>query len=563
MSIGKKASALLVSAPVVLGMAAAAPSASASQVASTHHVVGTATTKSASTAAERQVAALPGKFTRQKLAWKACKPGNPVWRDVQCALLTVPLDYTKPNGETIKVAIDRSRAARSKNLGILITNPGGPGDAGLSLVRWLTNGSRVPRALHDSFDIVGMNPRGVGPSDNGLGKGSTELMCDKGSIMYQPPQLPRWVAPELRGQAYQAKAMETACAKTAQGMRRFITSMNTARDIDLLRAVLRKNKISYFGISYGTFLGSVYGTMFPHKLNRMLLDGTMSPLTTWYQQFIPDNQTKVRNFSAFAAWAVKTNQGIGATTAEVRKNVDGLYAELARTGRTIGGYNKDRLSKDIPEFTRFRPDWVQFATSLRDALAQWHGGQADASVTQDVTNASALVPEPSQLNPTADEKGSSTGVYFAVTCDWAWPKPDAAGYRVYNDNMTRWQKTFRYGNAVSSMGPTACTYLSYRPVEKLPVIRRAGYPKGLVVNTDGDTQTPLSTAKDMARTLGFDLITVRNDGRHGIVFEGNGCVDRAVTRYLTTGKPPGSLPCKTDNPPGNTSLTAEAATAGQ
>lgn len=568
MSIAKKASVLLVSVPAVLGMAATAPAASAvpaasaSQAGSSRQVVRVAMDKQAritvSTAAERRVAGLPGKFTRQKLAWKMCKPRNAIWQDVKCALFTVPLDYAKPNGRTIKVAIDESLAARRKNLGVLFTNPGGPGGAGLSLVPWLTNGAKVPRALHASFDIVGMNPRGVGPSDKGLGRGATELMCDNGEISVVPPRLPQWVSPELRTLANRAKATETACARTANGIRPYITSMNTARDMDLLRIVLRKSKINYFGISYGTFLGPVYGAMFPHKLNRMVLDGAMSPLTTWYQQFIPDNQTKVRNFDAFAAWAVKTSQGIGATTADVRKNVDDLYAELVKTGRTIGGYSKGGLSKDVAQFSRFRPDWVRFATSLRDALAQWHGGQADASVSQDVIDATALVPGPSQMNPKADADGSSAGVYFAVTCDWSWPKPDAGGYRVYNDNMTHWQKTFPYGGAVTSLGPTACTYRSRTQAEKIPVIKRAGYPKGLVVNTDGDTQTPLATAKDMAKTLGFDLITVINDGRHGIAFQGNACVDDPVTRYLTTGNLPGNLPCRTDNPPGDTSLTAEA-----
>ncbi len=560
MIIARKASALLVTVPAVLGMAATA--ASAAPPVSAAPLASAASAGRAGTAAERQIAALPGKFTRQRLAWKACKPRDAVWRDVKCALFTVPLNYAKPDGKTIKVAIDESLATKRKNLGVLFTNPGGPGGAGLSLVPWLTNGGKVPRALHASFDIVGMNPRGVGPSDKGLGRGATELVCDNGEISVVPPRLPHWASRDLRALADRAKATEAACVKRANGIRPYITSVNTARDMDLLRVVLGKSKINYFGISYGTFLGSVYGAMFPHKLNRMVLDGTMSPLTSWYQQFVPDNQTKVANFDAFAAWAVRTHRGIGATPADVRKNVDDLHAELVRSGATIGGYSAAGLSKDVAEFTRYRPDWVRFATSLRDAIAQWHGGPADPSVTRDVTDASALVPDPSQMNPAADANGDSTGVYFAITCDWPWPKPDAAGYRAYDDNIRHWRKTFPYGNAISSMGPTACTYYRPRkPAEKLPVIRRAGYPRGLVVNTDGDTQTPLSTAKDMARTLGFDLITITDDGNHGSAFDGNPCVDRPVTRYLTTGKLPGNLICPTTTPPGNASLTAEATTA--
>jgi pimeloyl-ACP methyl ester carboxylesterase len=608
MRIRKNMLAALIVTPIVLGLAAG-PAAWASQAtshatsyATSHTATGhpakdhaakkpapkkhaakkpaakkPAAKKPARTAYEKQLAALPAKFTRQKLAWTPCAAQikdakvRPWWYGARCALLTAPLDYAKPGGKTIKIAIDEELAARGKNLGILMTNPGGPGGAGLAMPAELTNAAGSPDALHDNFDIVGMNPRGVGPSTSVwggndtkvMGLGATTLTCATGDVSYRQPKLPDWASPQLRGQAEYAASQEAACQKTANGIRPYITTMNTARDIDLLRIVLGKQKINYYGVSYGTFLGAVFGSMFPHDLNRMVLDGSMSPKTSWYAESNFDNEAKVDNFNAFAAWAVANGQGLGDTPQAVRNAVDGLYRDVETSDpRPLGGYTPGKLAKDIGEFTRYRPDWVKFAASLRNALAADSGGQVNSSITRDVDSASALVPAPSDINPEADADFSD-GVYNAVTCNWSWPKPDGTGYKVYEDNIAYWNKTFPYAGTTWAAGPSACTYLSYQPREKLPVITARGpYPKGLVVNADGDTQTPLSMARQMARTLGFDLITITNDGTHGSSFRGNKCVDTAVTNYLVKGKLPGNISCATVNPPGTgTSLTGEATVA--
>jgi pimeloyl-ACP methyl ester carboxylesterase len=586
MRIRKKMLAALIVTPVLLGLAAG-PSAWASHPAShaprhkvshvAHHAAGRGRKKPAQTAFERQVASLPARFTRQKLAWTPCDARvtdadvRLYWRGVRCALLTAPLDYANPAGRTIKIAIDESAATRAKNLGILMTNPGGPGGAGLFMPAQLSNGASSPDALHDNFDIVGMNPRGVGPSTDAwgnndvkvMGTGATALTCATGDVTYQPPKLPDWASATLRVQAEQAAGQEAACQRTADHIRPYITTMNTARDIDLLRIVLGKQKINYYGVSYGTFLGAMYGAMFPHHLNRMVLDGSMSPKVSWYDESKYDNEAKVGNFAAFAAWAVANKQGLGDTPRAVRATVDRLYADTAMSSpKPLGGYTPAKLAKDVGEFTRYRQDWVAFAASLRNALSAERHGQVSAAITQDVDSASTLVPPPSDINPESDADFSD-GVYNAVTCDWAWPKPDNAGYKVYDDNMAYWDRTFPYAGTGPAAGPSACTYLSYRHQEKLPAISARGpYPKGLVVNAAGDTQTPLSMARQMAKTLGFDLVTVTNDGTHGSAFTGNRCVDKAVTNYLVSGKLPGNISCPTINPPGTgMSLTGTATSA--
>ncbi|HXL94220.1 MAG TPA: alpha/beta fold hydrolase [Streptosporangiaceae bacterium] len=548
--MGSKLSALLVSATIVTGLLAAGPVASA-----------------AGKPAGKPAAAvkLPARFTRQVLHWKTCKKNSTYWQGVDCALLKVPLDYAKPGGRTIEVAIDRLRAAGGMpSLGILMTNPGGPGTTGLFMVPKLRQAA--PPAVHQSYEIVGMNPRGFGPWQ-GMGAGATRLTCASiGRRKVTPPVLPGWASATLRFYADHARKQELACQDRAAGLRRYITTMNTARDIDLLRMVLGKARISYFGVSYGTWLGAVYGALFPSHLNRMVLDGALNPRISWYDSETDGDNAQLFNFSSWAAWAAANDLGLGASAADVRVAVDKLYGDLGTT-EPIGGFTQQSLSRDIGTFTRYRKDWATFAARLRNAIMASDGEPADPAMSRDVASASDLVPGPTDVTPLSDED-SSDGVYNAVTCDWPWPKPNAAGYREYNDNINFWLKTFPYGNTLQPRGPSACTYLNYKPLEALPVITsRGAYPRGLVVNTDGDIQTPLATARVMAKTLGFDLITVTNDGTHAIAFSDdadtkpNRCVDDAVTAYLITGKLPGTITCPTANPPTtstSTSLTAEA-----
>jgi pimeloyl-ACP methyl ester carboxylesterase len=584
MRIPKKMLAVLTVTPLLLGMTAIGSSAWANVSLTASHAAkkpaGRAkparrsAAQGTRTVYERQVAGLPAKFTKQKLAWTPCvnsvtnAKNKDWWTDMRCALLTVPLDYARPRGKTIKVAVDEALVAPGKkSLGILMTNPGGPGGAGLFFAAATAFG-QYSYQLHDSYDIVGMNPRGLGASTDGpgsnnlsMGKGATALTCATGDVSYQRPKVPDWASDELRGYAYGAAEQEAKCQKTADGIRPYITTMNTARDMDLLRIVLGQRKTNYYGVSYGTFLGAVFGAMFPHDLNRMVLDGSMSPKVSWYDEVKYDNETIAANFDAFAAWAVKNKQGLGDSPRAVRATVDRLYKDTEKSAPTaLGGYTPQKLSDDMGDFTRYRPQWKDFAASLRNALAADTGGQVSPDITQDVDSASALVPAPSEITPEGDVAG--TGVYYAILCNWSWPKPDTAGYRTYQDNMDYWAKTFPYAGTVGTAAPRACTY-ARKPVEKLPVIDRRGpFPKGLVVAADGDTQTPLSMGTQMARTLGFDLITVTDDGTHGNAFNGNKCVTDAVLGYLADGKLPGNISCATVNPPADsTSLTSGAATA--
>lgn len=478
------------------------------------------------TAVSAQAADPLAGFHAQRLAWKPCSGEN--LEGLECSSVAVPMDYVNPGGGRITIAISRHRATdQKKRRGVLVTNPGGPGGDGL----WLA-GDFKKQPIAQAYDIIGMDPRGIGES--------TQLHCVESAmdpeVMSRPDeaQLPLWGA--------WARDIEENCRKGGGAFREHVTTANTARDIDLIRVVLGERKINYLGYSYGTFLGAVYGAMFPRNLDRSVFDSAMDPTKTWHQQ----NQDSVgamrANFDAWASWTAARNTTfkVGATAAAVRGNVDRIAAAMGV--KPFGGFEDQTTFDNVfGVLTQFRVAWSGLSTSLGTLLAQLDGAPADAAVAQDNRDAVALI--------TAARKGikpTYPGAYEAITCEWAWPR-NAESY--YSD-MRKLRDSFPYGFAVRLAAPTNCAFRTDQRPGRLPAIKRAQYPVGLVVQGEGDPQTAYGNGEVMAEVVGHSLISVSNEGGHGQYNMDNACVDAKVNAYLLDGVLPGSrVVCATANPP--------------
>ncbi|WP_246101305.1 alpha/beta fold hydrolase [Streptomyces cyaneus] len=187
------------------------------------------------------------RYYDQHPTWQRCGPSSAHYpAGFRCATITVPLDYARPSGPTLRLKISRLRTAvPGKRHGVLLTNPGGPGSPGLSYPAGLKE--QFPKSVTDRYDLVGFDPRGLGAS--------TPLRC---GLTEREVEWPR---------AYRAAAFaeDTALARrfaskctARQGARLpYLNTRNTARDMDVIRGVLGERKISYVGWSYGTYLGAV------------------------------------------------------------------------------------------------------------------------------------------------------------------------------------------------------------------------------------------------------------------------------------------------------------------
>jgi pimeloyl-ACP methyl ester carboxylesterase len=207
----------------------------------------------------------PAKDHALSLDWNACGEAA----NVQCAVLRAPLDYDRPNGDHIKLFVARSPATdQAHRIGTLFLNFGGPGGTMADFVE--ATGAEGFPALNERFDIIGMDPRGVGQSEPSI---DCKVNQETTGIYSQPFTTPF----NLDTDALIAKDVRyiKRCIALNDGILAHVSTANVARDMDLLRSALGERKLNYFGFSYGTFLGATYASLFPNRYRAMVLDGPL------------------------------------------------------------------------------------------------------------------------------------------------------------------------------------------------------------------------------------------------------------------------------------------------
>ncbi|MFC9435188.1 alpha/beta fold hydrolase [Nocardia sp. NPDC057030] len=469
--------------------------------------------------------------------WAACA-GDEL-AGLECATVQVPMDYRNPGLGQLDIAISRAGAKDpQRRLGVLFTNPGGPGGAGLAMPA-----GYAEQPIGQVFDIIGIDVRGVGKSTNLAPCAPVDEARFPVSSQSRPTDN------DLIQLVEQAKAKEAACAQTGGEFRRYVTTMNTARDMDNIRGQLGESMINYLGVSYGTWLGAVYGEMFPQRLNRNVLDSAMDPRVSWRAGDVNNAAATKQNFEDWATWTAERDAvfHLGATPSAVRGSIDTIADAIAE--HPVGGFdNRDDFDGAVGEFTRYRKSWAAFAKSMHYVLDEVNGGpprpEVDRSNQHAVHTADALDDD---AVTERDDQDMSDAVNTAVLCDWDWP----TDMEVYYRDMRSARDTFPYGNTVGQLGPNACSFHAGK-AEPLVRVGAPKYPRGLVVQSDGDTQTSLVDGRNMAETLDSVLIVVHNEGAHGLYAAdpANTCVDDAVNAYLMDAKlPAATVDCVTADPP--------------
>ena len=195
-------------------------------------------------------------------AWKAC--GD----KLQCALLRVPVDYTRPDGAQVDVAVARLRATQPKRrLGSLVFNFGGPGDAGTTTLPSFAR--EIPAAVRARYDLVSFDPRGTGNSRPV--ECINDRTADRLNAVDPTPNTDAELPSFYDGRHEPVDLVAQCVAKNGAWLAQ-LGSRNVARDVDRLRAALGDDKLAYLGFSYGTVIGAVYAQMFPDRVGRMVLD---------------------------------------------------------------------------------------------------------------------------------------------------------------------------------------------------------------------------------------------------------------------------------------------------
>lgn len=320
---------------------------------------------------------LPDDSAFPLIEWGSCADDDtyaPADEDatLECAMLTVPLDYEHEDGDTIDIALVRAPATADRE-GAVVFNPGGPGASGFDPIAY--SGSYLQEQLGlEHFDIIGFDPRGVDRS------GAIECVDDafRDAHLYiddtpETPEEQALVDEDENG------FIDACVAKYGDTLRHYSTA-NTARDIDRIRAGLRDPKISYLGISYGTYLGGIYATLFPERVRAMVLDSAYDPAGDTIEQQLLTQIVGFENaFDDWAAWC-EGDDTCAFHADDVGARWDALRATLDATsipndeGRRI---NNATMEVATSASLYSRSDWPVLA----DALARAERGDGSGILT--------------------------------------------------------------------------------------------------------------------------------------------------------------------------------------
>lgn len=437
-------------------------------------------------------------------------PDPPAPAKVECGRLSVPLDRADPDGRRIEIAVSRVRATGTpaERRGVLLVNPGGPGGSGLPYA--VTKRAKLPESVRRSYDVIGFDPRGTGssaPADCGPMGG---LFDSPG-----PDPVPVGRAAE---RAYLNGLRRTAddCARGVGAALPHLSTTETARDMDAVRAALGESRIGYLGVSYGTYLGAAYAALFPHRVGAMVLDSVVGP-EDWYDFDLRQARALIRQRADFFAWSARHEErfGLGGSGAAVRAAYQRVRDGLAR--HPVGGFGASEFDRAVYRALGRTERWEGLADGLRTYLRD---GSTDP------------------LRPAEPFDGAASRTYEAanrtVKCA---DGPAPAPARVTAD--LRRIRGLDPQPVLTGMEASVCAYWHHRPARSTP-LGSPDAPPVLLIASEHDPVTPIEGARALQRRLpGSRLVTLHDDYSHGVfASRGDGCVDGTAAAYLVDGAVP-------------------------
>ncbi len=455
--------------------------------------------------ADPSTAGLPARWRPAPLRWASCEddPNDP---DLSCATLVVPLDWSRPDGATIELAVARRAAtgAAGDRIGTIVANPGGPGGSGVELIEDDPFSAGIARR----FDRVGWDPRGVGDS--------TPVTCGTDTVTRFVAADPDPDSPAEQAELERlARAVSDDCATHDAELLAHIGTRDVVRDLEALRLALDDGPIDYVGFSYGTQIGQMYADAFPAGIRTMVLDGVVDP-SKGFTEFL---MGQIDGFdAAFDAAAARCSArsracGVEDLTAAYDRVRDRVERAPLRTDAHTPIGHAELATAAI--YTGYLTDgWRQLGPALASAL------DGDGTALLALSNAYHDL--------------SGYGTYAGVVCTDTPPPPDAASWKTFADQARA--RSPRFGGSVANELLPCATW----PVRSDVVpaaVTAPDAPPILVVGNTGDPATPLSGARAVASTLrSAVLVTVDIEGH--TAYGRNRCATDLVDEYLISGRTP-------------------------
>ena len=454
----------------------------------------------------------------------------------------MPLDWDHPKGRTISLAVIRHLASKpQQRIGTMFINPGGPGDTGVGLVRGDPAG--VDAFGGGRFDVVSWDPRGT--------NGSTRVRCFRSkrgeARFWAGASIPSTSAASDRFRRKTA-ALARRCGEVSGWLLPHISTADTARDLDYLRRLLGEEKLTYVGLSYGTYLGQTYANMFPGRVRAMLLEGLVDAVKyskgaeARIASFVSSSDEVFNRFLSLCESAGPERCALAGGRHTAAERVKRLFARLKRApipapAVTPPGLTRDTLSYADLLLSQFQPmrspgTWPRNAADLNAAL------QGDGSALE--TGASAY------LSPAG---WAGTTITTAIQCADA---PAHRGSRAWPQVIKRFKRISRLQGLVQGWWEWApCASWPVRGQDTYRGPWNASTPNPiLLINSRYDPNTGYANAVRAERLLGNAVLLTQEGYGHLSFQNPSTCVDQATVDYLVDliTPPPGTV-CQSDQQP--------------
>ncbi len=464
-------------------------------------------------------------YYTQKLSWGPCPPFATSQGDrtafastrFDCTRLEVPLDYAAPDGRHAQLAVLRQKA-KGQKIGSLVMNPGGPGGSGTSALVSIVAPGASTGPLVQRFDLIGLDPRGVGASTPTIDcLNDAEWEQERADLDIDPSPA------GIEASEAENKQFVQRCVERSGGVEVLanVGTRDAARDLDILRAALGDEKLTYLGYSYGTLLGSTYAEAFPQNVRAMVLDGAVDPTMSIEDQVVAQNAGFQQAFEAYAAdCATRPACPLGTDAGQATTKFQGLVRPL--------------IAKPIPAGpgrVLSYPDAIIGTTQALYLSAAW------PILTESLRHVTAG--DGDLLMRLAD-------AYYSRGPDGTYQN-ELEAFQVIDcvddERITDRAKVTELSEKVHQVAPfrddgqpivpalDACAFWPVPPTSRPHVPQVAGLPRTLVISVTGDPATPYQAGVDLAKALGGTLMSVTGN-QHTAALRGNTCVDGIVTAYF-------------------------------
>ncbi len=459
-------------------------------------------------------------FYEQDVSWSDCG-------SAKCATIKVPIDYDDPAGESTELSVKVIPATGGAAKRSIFVNPGGPGGDATDYAD--TMATEFGSEVRKTYDIVGVDPRGVGDSS------PLQCMSDDDFSAFTNVDPDPDDAAEIAALRKSVVDLGTACEREGGKLAAHVSTEEAARDMDVVRGLLGRTKMDWFGASYGTQLGATYATLFPQTVGRMVLDGAVDPALGAIDSGLGQTTGFQRALEAFTDDCVKSSDcPLGDDADEGLAKIAALMSQLDETPMET----RDP-SRELTEGLAFygiavtlydERTWNYLTDGLKQALKG------------DGTTLLLLSDAYFSRNPDGSYGDNIGEVIYAVNCL-------DVGNRLTQQEVEAALPQFEkispvFGRALG-WGALGCTDWPIKSTHPQIKISAVDAPPIVVIGTTRDPATPYEWAKSLASQLESGVLISRDGDGHTAYGSGNTCITKAVDDYLVNGTvPKDGLLCK-------------------